>query len=399
MLISSPCCSLVELCGLSPVADNCRSSQRCVIRQDVGVQHIDTSSKADEVATHPANAASHLVGPIALEESLRKSLPCERSARSARSVTSRRLANKAADPSVQAGEDDLVVDDVPEERPVVITHHSEVLLPVESRVARKIPEAVPADATSPEALRLHLAAEAPGLGEVPNDILRNISRFSNGDAAKASSRAMSVLQWRAQEQVDAILSDAAALAEERLWRKLLCYDLPGLDIQNRPLMLQSVGRWNLEEMSTAMQESPEALLRSQVVVYETLRQQACSTGSPAQQWVLVLDMSGLSVRHTWYPVIFSKLSQVGELSRKYYPESVERIFVVNAPVGFSAIWRVLERVVKPHTRSKVQVLPNGDYSALLQECGPDRIPKMLRGRLPDEQVPYFAGTAASVTSI
>jgi hypothetical protein len=185
-------------------------------------------------------------------------------------------------------------------------------------------------------------------------------------------------------------------------------------------MIQAVGQWDMRALSAAVKERKEGLLQSHVVVYETLRRQAQealllqATAAPTDsdagkevngriilppellrrrplRWVIVLDVGGLSFWHTRFPEVLAGLQEASVLGSKYYPETVDRMFVVNASPGFHLTWRLISRFVKPNTRSKVRVLPAGNYQDLIAECGSACIPVHLGGLLPASALPYVAG--------
>jgi len=262
-------------------------------------------------------------------------------------------------------------------------------------------------------LRGLLQSEA-GVEGLPEDLLHCCCRVSRNDIARAYQRARDMLEWRAREGVDCILADPAALAEEESWRQLLRYGLAGRDRKLRPVMIQAVGRWDMKALNEAMRERKDELLRSHVVLYEMLRRQAqegllaaasveqhCNDRESAQdcakrrprpaRWVLVLDVEGLSIWHTRYPEVLACLKEVSAMGSKYYPEHVDRMFVVNASSGFHLIWRLISRFLKPNTRAKVRVLPEGDCRELVAECGAACIPVQLGGHLPAHLLPYVMG--------
>jgi hypothetical protein len=128
----------------------------------------------------------------------------------------------------------------------------------------------------------------------------------------------------------------------------------------------------------------EASEASSSIVSSTEGSWCCerSQSLPTLRWVVVLDMEGLSLWHTRYPEVLALLKEAGALGSRYYPETVDRMFVVNAPPGFDMIWRrLLCRFVKPNTRAKVRILPEGDFSDLVAECGASCIPMRLGGQL------------------
>jgi len=269
-------------------------------------------------------------------------------------------------------------------------------------------------------LRRRLHKEG-GYRDLPNDLVHSVFRVCRRDPERAFRRALDMLSWREREGVDLILTNPAAVAEELSWRRLLRYGFPGKDRKSRPVMIQAVGQWDMRALNAAVKERKQGLLRSHVVVYETLRRQAQealllqvnaasrdSDGSCKEvngriilppemlrrrplRWVIVLDVEGLSFWHTRFPEVLAGLQEASVLGSKYYPETVDRMFVVNASPGFHLTWRLISRFVKPNTRSKVRVLPAGDYQDLIAECGSACIPVHLGGLLPASALPFVVG--------
>jgi len=269
-------------------------------------------------------------------------------------------------------------------------------------------------------LRHRLLKEA-GYRDLPNDLLHSCCRVCKRDPDRAFRRALDMLAWREREGVDSILTNPAAVAEELSWRRLLRYGFAGKDRKSRPVMIQAVGQWDMRALNAAIKERKQGLLQSHVVVYETLRRQAQealllqATAAPTDsdgfgeevngriilppellrrrplRWVIVLDVEGLSFWHTRFPEVLAGLQEASVLGSKYYPETVDRMFVVNASPGFHLTWRLIARFLKPNTRSKVRVLPAGDNQDLISECGSACIPVHLGGLLPASALPYVAG--------
>jgi len=270
------------------------------------------------------------------------------------------------------------------------------------------PEREELEARCVSELREQLKVEA-GIRDAPEDLLHCCCRVSRYTVSLAFQRACAILEWREREGVDLILANPTALAEERSWRPLLRYGLPGRDRKSRPVMIQAVGRWDMKALNTAMRDRKNELLRSHVVLYETLRKQSleallapqehacgkagedCGRRRPhPARWVFVLDMEGLSLWHTRYPEVLACLKEVSALGSKYYPETIDRMFVVNASAGFHMIWRLVARFLKPNTRAKVRVLPEGDCRELVAECGAACIPVQFGGHLPGHLLPHVA---------
>eukprot|EP00928_Gymnodinium_smaydae_P023803 TRINITY_DN19496_c0_g1_i1.p1 TRINITY_DN19496_c0_g1~~TRINITY_DN19496_c0_g1_i1.p1 ORF type:complete len:261 (-),score=70.08 TRINITY_DN19496_c0_g1_i1:17-799(-) len=207
-----------------------------------------------------------------------------------------------------------------------------------------------------------------------------------------------------------MLDDPQVLAEERTWRKLLLYDLRGLDVRRRPVMIEAVGRWNMELLDAEVRRRPRSLLRSHLAVCEMLLRQSCADGAaemggagaaptpraaPAfRRWVVIFDMEGLSLRHVRHAGVLSSLKEISAMDELYYPDTIEHVFIVNTPAVFFLVWRIVARFVNADTQAKVHVLPRGDFRELLEECGRDCLPPALGGAGTPSAALEFAADAA-----
>lgn len=242
------------------------------------------------------------------------------------------------------------------------------------------------------------------LKHVPEALLQRCCIASNNDVFRAYSQLRSILKWRELEGVDHILDDPNALIQERWYRKLLHYGLTGQDRKGRAVMIEAIGQWDMDALDRAAREKRDAILRSHVVVCETLLKQAQdsfaarSQGSSHQLiqrmpgFVAVLDMDNISWKQNpmSYAPVLQALKDVSQINAKYYPEAVEHVFVVNTPSIFRSIWRLIAPFVLPSSGLKVDILPKGDTGVLIKECGTDVLPVQLGGRLPANTPPYMS---------
>eukprot|EP00929_Paragymnodinium_shiwhaense_P069461 TRINITY_DN35023_c0_g1_i3.p1 TRINITY_DN35023_c0_g1~~TRINITY_DN35023_c0_g1_i3.p1 ORF type:complete len:424 (-),score=77.80 TRINITY_DN35023_c0_g1_i3:58-1329(-) len=232
-------------------------------------------------------------------------------------------------------------------------------------------------------LRARLAAATSvAEADIPDDIIAACVKVCHNDLNKAFDRASETLRWRLTGGINGILEDPMALVQEEALRPVLRYALPGCDRQRRPVMIQAVGKWDMEALNRLVRDKRQEMLRRQWLqsVQASDKPQNC-------RWVVLMDMEGLTLWHTRYPEVLACLKEVSLMSSKYYPESLDSIFVCNAPTGFSFIWSLIGHFMKPKTRSKVRVLPKGDFSDLVSECGEECLPKQFGGILPRDTFP------------
>ena len=93
--------------------------------------------------------------------------------------------------------------------------------------------------------------------------------------------------------------------------------------------------------------------------------------------VVVVDMKGVCLGHTKQDVV-NVMRTTNGLFSHLYPESVRRLFVINAPFVFTALWAVCKTFVHPITQKKLQVL-GSNYHAAFADAGI----QLRTGGLPD----------------
>jgi hypothetical protein len=72
---------------------------------------------------------------------------------------------------------------------------------------------------------------------------------------------------------------------------------------------------------------------------------------------------------------------------QHYPERMVKIYVVNAPGSFPAIWRMLSPLLDPHTAEKIRVAAPGRLGAreaLLEIMDEEQIPEEYGGKVDGE---------------
>ena len=126
----------------------------------------------------------------------------------------------------------------------------------------------------------------------------------------------------------------------------------------------------------------QRMLENLVVGYEKMadpRLPACSrkAGALLETCCTIMDMKGVGI---------SKMSQVYEyvqgasaISQNYYPERMGKLYIINAPWGFSGVFSVIKKFLDPVTVAKIHVLGSGYKSELLGQVPKENLPKELGG--------------------
>lgn len=70
---------------------------------------------------------------------------------------------------------------------------------------------------------------------------------------------------------------------------------------------------------------------------------------------------------------------IAQLGQLYYPESLGKMFVVNAPTAFGAAWSFIKPFLDPRTVNKIEVVKGNPGPRLLEFIDADCLPAYLGG--------------------
>jgi hypothetical protein len=126
----------------------------------------------------------------------------------------------------------------------------------------------------------------------------------------------------------------------------------------------------------------ERMLTNLAVEYERLadpRLPACSrkAGTLLETCCTIMDLKGVGISKA--PQVYSYVKQASSLSQNYYPERLGRLYLINAPWGFSGVWSVVKGWLDPVTVQKIHVLGSGYQKELLEQVPAENLPKQFGG--------------------
>ena len=77
---------------------------------------------------------------------------------------------------------------------------------------------------------------------------------------------------------------------------------------------------------------------------------------------------------------FALLKKMIDLDQRHYPESMYKMFIINAPWLLSTAFEVVKPWLDPMTLSKIQILGEDYKEILLKDIGIDQLPFYLGGK-------------------
>ena len=126
----------------------------------------------------------------------------------------------------------------------------------------------------------------------------------------------------------------------------------------------------------------ERMLQSLVVEYEKVadpRLPACSrkAGHLLETCCTIMDMKGVGL--TKANSVYSYVQRASGISQNYYPERLGKLYIVNAPWGFSTVFSIVKGFLDPVTVQKIHVLGSGYQAELLKQVPKENLPESLGG--------------------
>lgn len=153
------------------------------------------------------------------------------------------------------------------------------------------------------------------------------------------------------------------------------------DKDGRPLYIEQLGKIDLTEMYKIT--SAERMLQNLVCEYEKVadpRLPACSrkAGRLQETCCTIMDLKGVGL--TKFPSVVGYIRQASAISQNYYPERLGKLYLINAPWGFSTVFSAIKGLLDPVTVEKIHVLGTGYQSELLAQVPAENLPAEFGGR-------------------
>ncbi|CAI7823644.1 unnamed protein product, partial [Closterium sp. NIES-54] len=199
------------------------------------------------------------------------------------------------------------------------------------------------------------------------------------DMEKTTEMWAAMLQWREEFGVDECLKfEFPELAEVK---RVYPHGHHGVDREGRPIYIELIGRVDATKVLgiTTM----ERFLKYHVKEFErtfALKFPACSLAAKRHidQTTSILDVAEMGMKN-FSADARNFLAMVSKVDGDNYPETLNRLFVVNAGFAFRSLWSGIKGMLDPKTASKIQVLGTDYKKKLFEAIDPSQLPDFFGG--------------------
>jgi CRAL/TRIO domain len=126
----------------------------------------------------------------------------------------------------------------------------------------------------------------------------------------------------------------------------------------------------------------ERMLQNLVTEYEKLadpRLPACcrKAGKLLETCCSIMDLKGVGVSRV--SSVYGYVKSASAISQNYYPERLGKLYLINAPWGFSGAFNFVKGFLDPVTVEKIHILGSDYLPKLLAQVPKENLPKQFGG--------------------
>ncbi|KAJ4869248.1 CRAL-TRIO lipid binding domain protein [Raphanus sativus] len=189
-----------------------------------------------------------------------------------------------------------------------------------------------------------------------------------------------MLRWRKEFGADTVMEEFEFKEIDEVL-KYYPQGHHGVDKDGRPVYIERLGQ--VDSTKLMQVTTLDRYVNYHVMEFErtfNVKFPACSIAAKKQidQSTTILDVQGVGLKN-FNKAARDLVTRLQAVDGNNYPESLNRMFIINAGSGFRMLWSTVKSFLDPKTTAKINVLGNKYQSKLLEIIDESELPDFLGG--------------------
>ncbi|KDO24147.1 hypothetical protein SPRG_10574 [Saprolegnia parasitica CBS 223.65] len=190
------------------------------------------------------------------------------------------------------------------------------------------------------------------------------------------------MRWREENNIGRLAKQfMVPKAKADVIRRYLPQGCHGVDKEGNVLLIEDIGGLDTDAMAKTCKFDDVLnahIQKCEFQMHYTFPNAAKRVGKTMVKSTIIYDLAGIGM-HTLKKVVFQFVKEVAVINQDHYPETLNRVFIVNAPLFFYGTWKLIEVFLNENSRKKISILGKNFKPTLHTHIDADQLPKSLGG--------------------